>query len=106
MKTKIFIFLSIFFLSTSTVLSQDIKIKKNEVLFDGKSFLKYEKITLAEYSIKDLSDNEILFFQTKQDPSTGATFLVFYFPESKRKIESTNVGRISGLGYNQEHSQY
>lgn len=99
MNTRICISLFIFFIGTWGSLAQDIKVKKDDILLDNKPFIKYEKITIVEYSIKDLSGSEILFFQTKQDQLTGASYLSFNFVGLKKKIESNNIGRISSLGY-------
>jgi len=98
MKIRIALSILIYFTGTFIVFSQDLKVKKDEILLDNQPFLKYEKITLAEYSIKDLAGNEILFFQTKEDPTTKLTFMSFNFVPLKKKIESDNIGRISGLG--------
>ena len=94
MKIRIALSLLIYFTGTFIVFSQDLKVKKDEILLDNQPFLKYEKITLAEYSIKDLAGNEILFFQTKEDPTTNLTFMSFNFVPLKKKIESDNIGRI------------
>ena len=99
MKIRIAFSLLIYLTGTFIVFSQELKVKKDEILLDDKPFLKYEKITLAEYSIKDLTGNEILFFQTKEDPKTYLTFISFYFVSLKKKIESDNIARISGMGY-------
>ncbi|RYF98763.1 MAG: hypothetical protein EOO02_18265 [Chitinophagaceae bacterium] len=82
----------------STVFSQDVKVKKDEVLLDGKAFLNYEKLTIVEYSIKDVTGNEFLSLQIKESPTTHASYLVLYFTEAKRRIESTSIDRISGMG--------
>lgn len=97
---KKFIFTaSLLFWGLAQSLAQKVDIKKNDILIDGNSTLKLEKINLAEYSITDKNDTEILHFQTKQDAETGQTYLFFYFTQIKEKVESNNVGRITGLGY-------
>ena len=74
------------------------KSQKRRSLLDGKAFLKYEKLTIVEYSIKDLTGNEFLSLQIKESPTTHASYLVLYFTEAKRRIESTSIDRISGMG--------
>lgn len=84
-----------------TTQAQDVVIKKDNVLLDGKPFLKYEKINLITFSIKDLNGEEILFYQIK-DNGTGDysddDYLSFNFVTMKKKVQTSSVGRIVAFG--------
>ena len=99
MRIKVAIVLFLVAFGIPPLFAQEVNVKKDAIYLDDSIFLKYEKLTLAEYSIKNLVGEEVLLFQIKQDPTTDKTFLSFYFVKENVKLESSNVGRVSGLGY-------
>jgi hypothetical protein len=82
------------------VQAQKVEINKNDILLDGKPLLKYEKINLATFSIKDLNGEEILFYQIKHNgtDSSDDDYLSFNFVTMKKKIQTSSVARIVAFG--------
>jgi hypothetical protein len=84
--------------------AQEISLKDDNVLLDGKTILKYEKINLTQYSFYDLNDDEILMFKSFDNETPkyiDDDFYVLNFLVAKKKIESTDFSLIvSGLGIN------
>jgi len=81
--------------------AQEVEIKKDNILLDGQPFLKYEKINLITFSIKDLKGEEVLFYQIKNNGTSDYSdddYLSFNFVTMKKKIQTSSVGRIVALG--------
>lgn len=96
---KSIIMAAFFFITASQLgISQNVQIKKDVVYLEDQKILQYEKYNLAEYSLKNLNGDEILYFQIKTNPETQQSYLVFNFIEQKAKINSTSVSRVSALG--------
>ena len=84
--------------------AQKIEIKDDNVLLDGKTILKSEKINVFQYSFYTLDDNEILMFRMfdNETPQYQADdYYVINFLEQKVKVQCTDFSRVvSGLGMN------
>jgi len=82
--------------------AQEIEIKDDKVLLDGKPILKYEKINLEQHSFYSLDDNEILMFKWMDNETKNYKdddFYVLNFLTLKKKIESSDFTKIvSGMG--------
>jgi hypothetical protein len=91
---------SVAFLGLNSSYAQNVKIKKDKVLLEGKLFLKYEKINFITHSIYDLNDNEILFVQFKDNETSDYTdddFYVLNFINESIKVESSDYSRIASF---------
>lgn len=91
-------------LGTVFLNAQKIEIKDDNVLLDGKTILKSEKINVFQYSFYTLDDNEILMFRMfdNETPQYQADdYYVINFLEQKVKVQCTDFSRVvSGLGMN------
>ncbi|RAR70072.1 hypothetical protein [Flavobacterium aciduliphilum] len=102
---KLFIALILFSITYTNVVAQEIEIKDNKVLLDGKEFLKYEKSNIFNHSFYSLlNDDEILFFRFDQNETPNYLdddYFVLNFLTEKIKIESKNKSKVfAGLGMN------
>lgn len=91
MKTKL-TFL-ILFIAVSSAIAQNVKIKKDKILVDGKHFLNYEKINTLTHSIYDKEDNEFLFVSLKDNETPGNIdddYYILHFIDEKIKVESAD----------------
>ena len=64
MKNKLFLLIALFFCAKNIVVAQNVEIKDNKVLVDGKEILKYEKVSFFQHSFYSLTeDEEILMYK-------------------------------------------
>lgn len=88
-------------ISCNLYFSQDVVIKDNKVMLDGKQFLKVEKISLAQYSFFSMkNDDEILLYKymDNETPSNVRDdFFILNFLTEKVKVESTDLGKVSNF---------
>lgn len=99
---KIFI-TSLFITYTNLIFAQEIEIKNNQVLLDGKAFLKVEKINPINYSFSTLNDDEILMYKysNNETPNNGNDdYFIINFIEQRKKVESSDFSRIASFGFN------
>ena len=96
--------LAILLFVTGVSFSQEVELKKEKVYLDGKEILKYEKINSIQYSFFSLEDEEILHFKLSNNETLHYLeddYFILNFLNEKKKIESTDISRISsGLGMN------
>lgn len=78
--------------------SQDVVIKDDKVLLDGKQILKAEKINVAQYSFFSMADDEeILLYRYMDNETQGYfddDFYVLNFLTKKVKVESSDFTKI------------
>ncbi|HLP65255.1 hypothetical protein [Flavobacterium sp.] len=104
MKIKFLVSMAIFAVTSFSVSAQEVEIKDDKVLLDGKQILKYEKINIFQHSFYSLDDNEILLYkyndnETKQYSQDD--YLVLNFLTEKTKVETKDIMRAtSGMGMN------
>ncbi|MCQ9637048.1 hypothetical protein MP477_19055 [Chryseobacterium sp. WG23] len=88
-------------ISCNLYFSQDVVIKDNKVMLDGKQILKAEKISLAQYSFFSMkNDDEILLYKymDNETPSNVRDdFFILNFLTEKVKVESTDLGKVSNF---------
>jgi hypothetical protein len=95
---------SIFLITTIFINAQKIEIKGNDVLLDGNTILKSEKINAGQYSFYSLDDNEILmykWFDNETPKYQDDDYYILNFLEQKVKVQSTDFTKVvSGIGMN------
>ncbi|GAB0155717.1 hypothetical protein CHRYSEOSP005_09790 [Chryseobacterium sp. Alg-005] len=78
--------------------SQEVVIKDDKVLLDGKQILKAEKITVAQYSFFSMADDEEVLLYRYMDNETpkytNDDYYVLNFLTEKVKVESTDFTKI------------
>jgi hypothetical protein len=91
----------ILMVSCNLYFSQDVTIKDDKVLLDGKQILKAEKINLAQYSFFSMkNDDEILMYKymDNETPSyVSDDYFILNFLTEKVKIESKDLGKVSNF---------
>ncbi|REC73936.1 hypothetical protein DRF60_18810 [Chryseobacterium elymi] len=92
--------LPFFFLITSVnfYFSQEVTIKDDKVLLDGKQILRAEKINMIEYSFFTLKDDEEILMYKMMDSGTpkysNDDYYVLNFLTQKTKVESSDFTKI------------
>lgn len=88
-------------ISCNLYFSQDVTIKDDKVLLDGKQILKAEKINVAQYSFFSMKDDEEILLYRYMDNETpryvSDDYFILNFLTEKTKVESTNLGKISNF---------
>ncbi|AZA82095.1 hypothetical protein C1637_10335 [Chryseobacterium lactis] len=91
----------ILMISCNLYFSQNVTIKDDKVLLDGKQILKAEKINLAQYSFFSMkNDDEVLLYKymDNETPSyVSDDYFILNFLTEKVKIESTDLGKVSNF---------
>lgn len=81
--------------------SQEVEIKQDKVLLDGKAILKYEKINMMEHSFYSLeNDDEILLFKSFDNETPKYIeddFFVLNFLMERVKIETQDFSKIASF---------
>lgn len=101
MITKKILTFSLLILSFNFYFTQEVEIKDDKVLLDGKQILKAEKINMIEYSFYNLkSDDEILLYR-QMDNGTSRyqddDYYVLNFLTEKVKVESNDFYKIASF---------
>ncbi|MBW3524882.1 hypothetical protein [Chryseobacterium sp. NKUCC03_KSP] len=101
MITKKLLTFSLLLLSFNFYFTQEVEIKDDKVLLDGKQILKAEKINMIEYSFYNLkSDDEILLYR-QMDNGTSRyqddDYYVLNFLTEKVKVESNDFYKIASF---------
>lgn len=101
MITKKLLTLSLLVLSFNFYFTQEVEIKDDKVLLDGKQILKAEKINIVEYSFYNLkSDDEILLYRQMDNETSryqDDDYYVLNFLTEKVKIESNDFYKIASF---------
>ncbi|REC48650.1 hypothetical protein DRF67_07205 [Chryseobacterium pennipullorum] len=81
--------------------SQEVTIKDDKVLLDGKQILKAEKINAAQYSFFSMKDDEEILLYRYMDNETpryvNDDYFILNFLTEKIKIESTDLAKIANF---------
>ncbi|WP_160138878.1 hypothetical protein [Chryseobacterium sp. c4a] len=87
--------------SCNLYFSQDVTIKDDKVLLDGKQILKAEKINLTQYSFFSLKDDEEILMYRYMDNETpryvNDDYFILNFLSEKTKVESTDLAKIANF---------
>ncbi|WP_265429730.1 hypothetical protein [Chryseobacterium sp. YIM B08800] len=101
MITKKLLAFSLLILSFNFYFTQEVEIKNDKVLLDGKQILKAEKINMVEYSFYNLkSDDEILLFRQMDNETSryqDDDYYVLNFLTEKVKVESNDFYKIASF---------
>ncbi|HCN48229.1 MAG TPA: hypothetical protein DIT10_03920 [Chryseobacterium sp.] len=88
-------------ISFNVYFSQEITIKDDKVLLDGKQILKAEKINVAQYSFFSMKDDEEVLLYRYMDNETpryvNDDYFILNFLTEKTKVESTDMTKISNF---------
>lgn len=88
-------------ISSNLYFSQNVTIKDDKVLLDGKQILKAEKLSLAQYSFFSMkNDDEILMYKymDNETPSyISDDYFILNFLTEKVKVESGDLGKVSNF---------
>ena len=81
--------------------AQEVEIKDDKVLLDGKQILKAEKINAIQYSFYDLkNDDEILMYKQMDNETprnVNDDYFILHFLTEKTKIETTDFSKIANF---------
>lgn len=81
--------------------SQEVTIKDDKVLLDGKQILKAEKINVTQYSFFSMKDDEEVLMYRYMDNETpryvSDDYFILNFLTEKTKVESTDLGKIANF---------
>ncbi|AZB30860.1 hypothetical protein [Chryseobacterium balustinum] len=92
---------SLLVLSFNFYFTQEVEIKDDKVLLDGKQILKAEKINMVEYSFYNLkSDDEILLYRQMNNETSryqDDDYYVLNFLTEKVKVESNDFYKIASF---------
>jgi hypothetical protein len=90
------------FWGISLSMAQNVEIKDNKVVLDGKDILKYEKINLVQHSFYTLGDDEILMLKISNNGTfdyRADDYFILHFLTLKVKVQSKSFTHIyAGLG--------
>lgn len=88
-------------ISCNFYFSQDITIKDDKVLLDGKQILKAAKINLTQYSFFSMKDDEEVLMYKYMDNETpryvSDDYFILNFLTEKTKVESTDLAKIANF---------
>ncbi|MGE8553931.1 MAG: hypothetical protein ACN6OB_08335 [Chryseobacterium jejuense] len=91
----------ILMMSCNLYFSQDITIKDDKVLLDGKQILKAEKINVTQYSFFSMKDDEEVLMYKYMDNETpryvSDDYFILNFLTEKTKVESTDLAKIANF---------
>lgn len=98
MTTKKLLTVFLLLLSFNLYFSQEVVIKDDKVLLDGKQILKAEKINVTQYSFYTMKDDEEILMYRYMDNETPKyqddDYYVLNFITEKTKVESTDFTKI------------
>ncbi|MEC3874666.1 hypothetical protein [Chryseobacterium salviniae] len=98
MKKKKLLTLFLLISGLSFYFSQEVVIKDDKVLLDGKQILKAEKINVLQYSFYSMKDDEEILMFRQMDNETPKymddDYYVLNFLTEKTKVESTDFTKI------------
>ncbi|WP_404987231.1 hypothetical protein ACI513_10395 [Chryseobacterium sp. M5] len=101
MITKKLLTFSLLVLSFNFYFTQEVEIKDDKVLLDGKQILKAEKINMVEYSFYNLkNDDEILLYRQMDNETSryqDDDYYVLNFLTEKVKVESNDFYKIASF---------
>lgn len=81
-----------------------VKIDGDAIYFNGRHVLNYEKISLVEWAVNDLSNKEVFsyrFLNNETPDYRDDDYFIVYFIQERMKVESTNYSLVlQGVGLN------
>ncbi len=103
MRNKLMLFTMLFFCASNLIKAQEVEIKDDKVLVDGKAILKYEKSSFFQHSFYSLTDDEeILMYKYNENESKNYPdddYLILNFLTAKKKVECSDITKaVTGLG--------
>jgi AAA+ superfamily predicted ATPase len=109
MKTKLVAITILTFTSIFSTYSQEVEIKKDKVLLDGKEILRYEKENIFNQSFYSLTDDEeILHFRFSNNETQQYLeddYFILDFLKEKIKVESSEVYRATVIMSSRKSSE-
>lgn len=88
-------------LSLNLYFSQQVVIKDDKVLVDGKQILKAEKIDITQYSFFTMKDDEEILLYRYMDNETPKNvnddYFILNFLTEKVKVETTDISKIANF---------
>ncbi|SDQ18816.1 hypothetical protein SAMN05421664_0947 [Chryseobacterium soldanellicola] len=101
MTTKKRLTLFLFMLSFNFYFSQEVVIKDEKVLLDGKQILKAEKINAFQYSFFTMKDDDEILMWKYMDNETPKymedDYFILNFLTEKIKVETTDISKIANF---------
>ena len=101
MITKKLLTFSLLVLSFNFFFTQEVEIKDDKVLLDGKQILKAEKINMVEYSFYNLKSVDEILLYRQMDNETSRyqddDYYVLNFLTEKVKVESNDFYKIASF---------
>jgi hypothetical protein len=101
MRTKKLMTFFLLVTSFSTYFAQEVAIKDDKVLLDGKQILKAEKINVFQYSFYTMKDDEEILMYKYMDNETPKypedDYYILNFLTEKIKVETTDVSKIANF---------
>jgi hypothetical protein len=101
MRTKKLMTFFLLVTSFSTYFAQEVVIKDDKVLLDGKQILKAEKINVFQYSFYTMKDDEEILMYKYMDNETPKymedDYFILNFLTEKVKVETTDISKISNF---------
>lgn len=92
--------LSFILLGLQQIYAQEVELKEDKVIVDGKEVLKYEKINNGHYSFYDVEGNEILMYKYQNNQTQnydGDDYFTLNFVSLKRKVETSDFSLIYAM---------
>lgn len=92
--------LSFFLLGTLGLHAQDVDLKKDKVIVDGKELFKFEKINGWHFTFYDFQGNEIWMYKYQNNQTQnyeGDDYFTIHFLTLKRKFQSSDFGLIAAM---------
>ncbi|WP_278378249.1 hypothetical protein [Chryseobacterium arthrosphaerae] len=101
MKFNRLLALFLLMISCNLYFSQEVTIKDDKVLLNGKQILKAEKINAAQYSFFSMKDDEEVLLYRYMDNETpryvSDDYFILNFLTEKTKVESTDMAKIANF---------
>jgi hypothetical protein len=100
MQNKLLFTILLLFFGIISVNAQEVELKDDSVLLDGKAILKYEKINFTQYSFYSLEGDEILFYKSFNNETPkyiDDDYYILNFLTAKKKIETKDFGKIASF---------
>ncbi|WP_426276086.1 hypothetical protein ACN9MN_14650 [Chryseobacterium sp. S-02] len=101
MTLKKLLIVFLLFVSFNLYFSQEVVIKNDKVLLDGKQILKAEKINVAQYSFFTMKDDDEILMYRYMDNETPMyqddDYFILNFLTEKTKVESKDFTKIANF---------
>lgn len=84
-------------LGITQVYAQEVELKDDKVIIDGKEILKYEKVNNGQYSFFNNADDEILMYKYQNNQTQELIeddYITFNFLTLKKKVQTSDFSLI------------